>query len=112
LLNSRPQTGKLRIEPMLLVARVVVALRARFTVREAGRRHKDYTTLCIAGLTQWRRVRFFLLQGARGPMRRKRACGLSESGTVMLRIERQGQRVLAWTMLFAMLALALWMFGY
>jgi hypothetical protein len=29
----------------------------------------------------------------------------------MLRIEREGQRVLAWMMLFAMLALALWMFG-
>jgi hypothetical protein len=29
----------------------------------------------------------------------------------MLRIERQGQRMLAWTMLFAMLALAMWMFG-
>jgi hypothetical protein len=30
----------------------------------------------------------------------------------VLRIEREGQRVLAWMMLFAMLALALWMFGY
>jgi hypothetical protein len=29
----------------------------------------------------------------------------------MLRIERQGQRVLAWMMLFAMLALAVSMFG-
>jgi hypothetical protein len=34
------------------------------------------------------------------------------AGTVMLRIERQGQRVLAWMMLCAMLALALWMFGH
>jgi hypothetical protein len=30
----------------------------------------------------------------------------------VLRIERQGQRVLAWMMLSAMLALALWVFGY
>jgi hypothetical protein len=30
----------------------------------------------------------------------------------MLRIEREGQRVLAWMTLCAMLALALWMFGH
>jgi hypothetical protein len=30
----------------------------------------------------------------------------------MLRIERQGQRALAWMMLCAMLALTLWVFGY
>ena len=30
----------------------------------------------------------------------------------MLRIEREGQRVLAWMTLCATLALALWMFGY
>jgi hypothetical protein len=30
----------------------------------------------------------------------------------MLRIEREGQRVLACMMLCGMLALALWMFGY
>jgi hypothetical protein len=30
----------------------------------------------------------------------------------MLRIERQGQRVLAWTALYAALVLALWMFGH
>jgi hypothetical protein len=29
----------------------------------------------------------------------------------MLRIERQGQRMLAWMMLCAMLASVLWMFG-
>jgi hypothetical protein len=31
---------------------------------------------------------------------------------VMLRIERQGQRALAWMMLFATLVLVLWMFGH
>jgi hypothetical protein len=30
----------------------------------------------------------------------------------MLRIERQGQRALAWMMLFAALLLVLWMFGH
>jgi hypothetical protein len=34
--------------------------------------------------------------------------GLLWSGAIMLRIERQGQRVLAWMALCAMLALVLW----
>ena len=33
-------------------------------------------------------------------------------GTVIPRIERQGQRVLAWMMLCAALVLVLWMFGH
>jgi hypothetical protein len=36
----------------------------------------------------------------------------SGAGAVMLWIERQGQRVLARMALCAMLAVALWMFGY
>jgi hypothetical protein len=30
----------------------------------------------------------------------------------MLRIEREGQRMLAWMMLCAMVAFAIWMFGH
>jgi hypothetical protein len=35
----------------------------------------------------------------------------SDARTLMLRIEREGQRVLAWMMLCAILALTLWLFG-